>query len=57
MNSDSNDETIFPHKLCLTDRQDSRPRIAFANNLLANKKLLNIKFSNIMQSGEISADF
>ena len=57
MNSDSNDEANFPHKLCLTDRQDSRLRIAFANNLLANKKLLNIKFSKIMQSGEISADF
>ena len=48
MNSDSNDEANFPHKLGLTDRQDSRLRIAFANNLLANKKLFNIQFSKIM---------
>ena len=35
----SNDETIFPHKLLLTNRQVSRLRKAFANGSSANMKL------------------
>ena len=31
---DSNDETIFLHKLSLTDRQFSNPCKTFASNLL-----------------------
>ena len=41
----SNDETNFPHKLLLNDKQVSRPCKAFANGSSAN-----IKFSRIQQS-------
>ena len=39
MTGDSNDETNFSHKLLLTDRQVSRLRKAFVNNLSAKIKL------------------
>ena len=36
---DFNDETIFPHKLLLTNTQVSKLRKAFANDSSANTKL------------------
>ena len=36
---DSNDETNFPHKLLLTDKQVSKLCKAFSNNLSAHIKL------------------
>ena len=44
-------ETNFPLKLLLTDRQFSRLRKAFANNLSANIKLSKTELSKIVQSG------
>ena len=38
----SNNETNFPHKLILTDRQISKLQKAFANNSSANIKLSKI---------------
>ena len=49
---DSSVETNFPLKLLLTDRQFSRLRKAFANNLSANIKLSKTELSKIVQSGE-----
>ena len=40
---DSNDENNFPHKLLLTNTQVPRLHKAFANNSLANVKLLKKK--------------
>ena len=51
MIGDSNDETNFPYKLLLTYRQASKPRKAFANNLLANIKLSQTQLYKIVQSG------
>ena len=48
---DSNDETNFPHKLLLTDRQVSKLCKAFANNSSANIKLSKTQISKIVQSG------
>ena len=45
MIGDSNDETNFPHKLLLTDRQVSNIRKAFSNNSSAD-----IKFSKTQLS-------
>ena len=45
----SNDGTNFPHKLLLTDRQVSRLRKAFTNNLFANTILLKTQLSNLTQ--------
>ena len=45
MIGDSNVETNFPYKLLLTDRQFSKSRKAFANNLLANIKLSQTQLS------------
>ena len=45
------DETNFPHKLLLTDRQVSRSRKAFANNLSGDIKLSKTQLSRIAQSG------
>ena len=47
----SDDETNFPHKLLLTNRQVANLRIAFANYLSADIKLSKTKLSNIIQSG------
>ena len=47
----SNDETNFPHKLLLTDRQVSKIRKAFANGSSANIKFSKAQLSNIEQSG------
>ena len=46
----SNNETNFPHKLVLADRQSSKHRKAFANNSSANMKLLKTRLSKIVQS-------
>ena len=47
----SNNETIFPHKLLLTNRQVSNLRKAFANHLSADIKLSKTQLSKIIQSG------
>ena len=51
MIGDSNDETNFPHKFLLTDRQVSKFCKAFPNNSSANIKLLKTQLSIIVQSG------
>ena len=44
-------ETNFPHKLLLTNRQVSNLRKAFANNLSADIKLWKTQLSKMIQSG------
>ena len=44
-------ETNFPHKLLLTNREVSNLRKAFANHLLANIKLSKTQLSKMIQSG------
>ena len=44
-------ETNFPHKLLLTNRQVSNLHKAFANHLLADIKLSKTPLSKIIQSG------
>ena len=51
MIGDSNDETNFPHKLLLTDRQVSNIRKAFANNSSADIKLSKTQLLKMVQSG------
>ena len=48
-NDNSNDETNFPHKLMLTNRQVANLHKAFANNLLVNIKLSKPPISKIIQ--------
>ena len=51
---DSNDETDFPHKLLLSNTQDSRIRKAFVNDLSANINFSNTQLSKMVQlSGSI----
>ena len=45
------DETNFPHKLLLTNRQVGNIRKAFANHLSADMKLPKTQLSKIIQSG------
>ena len=45
------DETNFPHKLLLTNRQVSNLRKAFANHSSADIKLSKTQLSKMMQSG------
>ena len=45
------DETNFPHKLLLTNRQVSNLRKAFANHLSADIKLSKTQISKMIQSG------
>ena len=45
------DETSFPHKLLLTNRQVEHLRKAFANYLSTNMKLSKTKISKMIQSG------
>ena len=45
-------ETNFPHKLLLTNRQVSNLRKVFANHLSADIKLLKSQLSKMIQSGE-----
>ena len=44
------DETNFPHKLLLSNRQVTNLRKAFANNLLTDIKLLKTQISKMIQS-------
>ena len=44
------DETIFPHKLLLTNRQVSNIRKAFANNSSTDINLLKTQLSKMIQS-------
>ena len=53
----SNDETIFPHKLLLTNRQIANSRKAFANNSSVNIKLSKTQLSKIVRSGEFLGRF
>ena len=46
-----NNETNFPHDLSLTDRQVSSLRKSFANNSLADIKLLETQLPQMIQSG------
>ena len=48
---DSNHENNFPHKLLLTNTKVLEPCKAFANNSLANIKLLKPQLHKIGQSG------
>ena len=50
-------ETNFPHKLLLTNRQVSNLRKAFANNSSTNMKLSKIQLSKMMKSGGFFVDF
>ena len=47
----SNDETNFPHKLLLTDKQVSNICKAFANGSSANKNFSKTLLSKIIQLG------
>ena len=44
-------ETNFPHKLLLTNRQVANPLKAFANYLSTDIKLLKTQLSKMIQSG------
>ena len=51
MIGNSNDETNFPHKLLLTNRQVANLRKAFANNSSTDIKLSKTQLSKMIQSG------
>ena len=51
MIGDSNDETNFPHKLLLTERQVSSLRKSFANHSSADIKLSKAQLSKMIQLG------
>ena len=51
MVGNSNDNTNFPHKLLLTNRQVANIRKAFANHLSAGIKLSKTQLSKMIQSG------
>ena len=53
MTGEPNNENNFPHRLLLSDGQDSKHRKAFANSLSTDIKLLKIQISKISQSGEL----
>ena len=53
---DSSNETNFPHKLSLIDRQVSRLRKTIANNAVANLKLSK-KDTKLVQSGVFLDNF
>ena len=52
----SNDETNFPHKLLLTDKQVSKIGKAFAKGSSANTKSSKTQSSKMMQSREYLTD-
>ena len=52
----SNDETIYPHKLLLTDTQVPRLCQAFANDLSANIKFSKTDLSKMIHARGILAD-
>ena len=49
MVGNSNDNTNFPHKLLLTDRQVANIRKAFANNLSKNSIIKNVAIGRIFR--------
>ena len=51
MTGNSDDETNFPHKLLLTNRQFANLRKTFANNSSVNIKPSKTPLSKIVQSG------
>ena len=51
MIGNSNDETNFPHKLVLTNRQVANLRKAFANYSSTDIKLSKTQLSKLIQSG------
>ena len=51
MVGNSNDNTNFPHKLLLTNRQVANIRKAFSNNLSTDVKFSKIQLLKMMQSG------
>ena len=51
MIGNSDDETNFPHKLLLTNRQVANLRKAFANHLSTDIKLSKTQLSKMVQSG------
>ena len=53
MIGNSNDETNFPHKLLLTNREVAYLRKAFTNKSSANIKLSKTQLSKTIQSGEL----
>ena len=50
MTGNPDDETNFPHKLLLTNRQVANIRKAFPNNSSANIRLSKTQLSKIVQS-------
>ena len=52
MIGDSNDESNFPHKLLLTNRQVLNISKAFANNISAGIKFSKTQLSKMVQLGE-----
>ena len=54
MVGNSNDNTNFPHKLLLTDRQVANIRKAFANNLSTDVKFSKTQLLKMMQSNSWS---
>ena len=51
MINNSDDETNFPHKLLLTNRQVANLRKAFANHTSTDVKLLKTQLSKMIQLG------
>ena len=51
MIGNSDDETNFPHKLLLTNRQVANPRKAFANHTSTDIKWSKTELSKMIQSG------
>ena len=57
MIGDSNDETNFPHKLLLTDRQVSNIHKAFADNSSADITFSKTQKNSIIKNDTIGGDF
>ena len=51
----SEDETSFPHKLLLTNKQVTNLRKAFANNSSTDIKLSKTQLSKMTQSGGVTS--
>ena len=57
MTGNSEDETNFPHKLLLTNRQVANLHQAFANHLLTDIKLSKTQLSMMIQLEDFLVDF
>ena len=57
MTGNSDDETNFPHKLLLTNRQVANLRKAFANHTSTDIKLSKTQLSKMIQSGGFLGKF